>query len=140
MRPFLLFSFFTDLNIRNILSCSKLTQPVMNKRFLIVSALVLLTSSSWAQLKGGLKAGLNAAKQKWEVDISGLGSGSDSYKGVNFHVGGYLIHNFTDVVSFQPELLYNSLKVDLDGQDITMNYLSMPLMLGYGVENNKLIF
>lgn len=101
--------------------------------------LCFLVTTTFAQRSGGLKGGLNLSSQKWEVKISG-GSGSEKLEGVGFHVGGYLNYALSDVMSLQPELLFNVLKVSQDGTDLTLNYISVPVMFGYGVEANKLIF
>ena len=88
--------------------------------------------TAFAQLNGGIKAGVNFAKQKYEA--SGI---SVSFEGTSFHVGGYLTFAVAEAISIQPELLYNSLKVDFDGDDITSNYLSVPVMFMYGFADNK---
>src|SRR5688572_16279393 len=98
----------------------------MKKTFIILGA-VLLSVSTFAQLSGGLKAGLNLATQKWEAD-----GFSESESGTSFHVGGYLNYAISDVISLQPELLYNSLKISAGGEDLTLNYLSIPVMFQYG--------
>lgn len=91
-----------------------------------------------AQVSGGIKGGVNLTNQKWEVSFMGE-SVSQKYNGTGFHVGGYLQYSLSEAMSLQPELLYNSLNVDLDGQEITLNYLSLPVMLGYGFDANRFI-
>lgn len=102
----------------------------------IICSVITVTS---AQLSGGLKGGLNLSKQKWEMEFLGQ-SFSQTLDGVGFHIGGYLQYALSEKLSLQPELIYNSLKVDQDGEEISTNYLSLPIMFGYGVENNKLVF
>jgi hypothetical protein len=106
----------------------------MKKSFIILGA-ILLSVSTFAQLTGGLKAGVNLASQKWEVS-----GASETYNGTSFHVGGYVNYVVNGAVSIQPELLYNSLKIDLDGDNVTSNYLSVPVMLMYGIMENKINF
>lgn len=91
-----------------------------------------------AQLSGGLKGGINLTNQKWEIEFQG-DSDSEKYNGTGFHIGGYLTKSLSDVITLQPELMFNVLKADVEDEDFTMNYISLPVMLGYGVENNKLI-
>jgi len=94
-----------------------------------------------AQLTGGLKGGINLSSQKWKIEAMGE-SDSESFDGVGFHIGGYLNYALSDVVDLQPELLYNSLKFDLGdvvGEEISMNYISIPVMLGYGFNNNQFV-
>lgn len=94
------------------------------KKPVIFVVLIALTSVAFAQIKGGLKAGLNMATLK--VDVEGFGS--DSENGTSFHFGAYANFGLSDAISVQPELLYNSLKVSDSGDDFTMNYLSIPVM------------
>jgi hypothetical protein len=103
----------------------------MKKLVFTLFALVL-TASVFAQVSGGLKAGLNLASQKYKID-----SESESYNGTGFHVGGYVNFGLTESLSLQPELLYNSLKISDDGDDLTMNYISIPVMFKYGFADNK---
>ena len=109
------------------------------KKIQLLILLLGIVHLSNAQLSGGIKAGLNLTGQKWKVEFQGE-SDSEKFEGTGFHVGGYLNHSITEEFSFQPELMFNVLKVDVQGEDITMNYISAPVMFGYGVEDNKLIF
>lgn len=99
------------------------------KKPVIFVLLIALTSVAFAQIKGGLKAGLNMATLK--VDVEGFGS--DSENGTSFHFGAYANFGLSDAISVQPELLYNSLKVSDSGDDFTMNYLSIPVMFQYSI-------
>lgn len=104
----------------------------MKKTFFTLMIVVLAGSSAFAQFSGGLKAGVNLANQKYS-----LGGSSESYTGTNFHIGAYGNFSLSETISIQPELLYNSLKVDVDGEDLTSNYLSIPVMFVYGFADNK---
>lgn len=108
------------------------------KKILFVTAIVCCANFANAQVSGGIKGGVNLANQKWEIEFQGE-SVSETFKGTSFHIGGYLNYLLSDVVSLQPELLYNSLKVDLDGDETSLNYLSVPVMLGYAFDDNRLI-
>lgn len=100
----------------------------MKKSYFLV--LVLFSSAgAFAQLKGGLKAGVNLTTVK--VDVADFGS--DSENGTSFHFGAYANFGLSDAVSIQPELLYNSLKVSDSGDDVTFNYLSIPVMFQYTI-------
>jgi hypothetical protein len=103
------------------------------KRILFTLLVIgLAASSSFAQMSGGLKAGVNLATQKYS-----LGGDSESYNGTNFHFGAYANFSLSDAISIQPEVLYNSIKIDVEGEDFTSNYLSVPVMLVYGFSENK---
>jgi len=104
----------------------------MKKIFLFFVVLCLIGINSFAQLSGGLKAGLNLATQKWE-----LSGESDKVRGTSFHVGGYLNQELGNAFSLQPELLYNSLKFSESGDDMTLSYLSLPLMFVYGFSDER---
>jgi len=116
-----------------------LNEPNAMRKFIFCLPLLFLLGESFAQVSGGLKGGLNLSKQKWEIEYLGE-SASQTINGASFHVGGYLQYTLSETVLFQPELIYNGLKFDQDGEEISLGYLSLPLMFGYGVENNRLIF
>lgn len=99
------------------------------KKLSFLLAFALLSSVTFAQLKGGIKAGLNMSTLK--VDIEGFGS--DSENGTSFHFGAYANFGLSDAVSVQPELLYNSLKASDGDDDVTFNYLSIPVMFQYTI-------
>jgi hypothetical protein len=104
----------------------------MKKIVFMLTALCLTTVGAYAQLTGGLKAGVNLTTQKWAA-----GDEDEKYSGTGFHFGAYANFALSDAMSVQPELLYNSLKISEDDDDITMNYLSIPVMFMYGFSENK---
>lgn len=108
------------------------------KRILFITVIVCCANLANAQVSGGIKGGVNLTNQKWEVSFMGE-SASEKFKGTGFHIGGYLQYALSDAVSLQPELLFNSLNVDLDGEETTLNYISVPVMLGYGFDNNRFL-
>lgn len=108
------------------------------KNYLCLVLILCSLSIANAQVSGGIKGGVNLTNQKWEISFMGE-SASEKFKGTGFHIGGYLNYSLSEAFSLQPELLYNSLNVDLDGEKTTLNYISVPLMLGYGVDNNRLV-
>lgn len=109
----------------------------MKKTLFTLIIIGLAGVSAFAQLNGGLKAGLNIA------NFSGDDAdGADPI--VGFHIGGYLVFDLTDAITLQPELLYNvaGAKYSESGTDpdlgsytldITqkLNYISVPIMFGY---------
>lgn len=102
----------------------------MKKLLLSVLAICIAIAAS-AQFKGGIKAGINMLSQKYSVPGE-----SETYNGTSFHAGLYGNYAFSDAFSIQPELLYNSLKADVEDEDLTSNYLSIPVMFVYGFADN----
>ncbi|HLT81505.1 MAG TPA: porin family protein [Cyclobacteriaceae bacterium] len=104
----------------------------MKRIFLPAVMMVFLAAGAHAQgISGGLKAGLNLA--------NGIGKDAKDAElsmRVAYHFGGYLNVAFSDVLSFQPELLYNSVGPKMD-EDLSLhlNYLSVPLNLMYNIGN-----
>lgn len=106
----------------------------MKKIFLTLSMCSLLSLGAFAQLSGGLKAGVNIANQKWS---SGGFSVSPSSK-VGFHVGGYLSAMLGDKIGIQPELLFSTMGskgdfFDTGEQTLDMNYITIPVMVKIGL-------
>jgi hypothetical protein len=102
----------------------------MKKTFLTFFVAVM-AFSAYAQVSGGLKAGVNLASQKWEYQGVSI-----TENGTSFHVGAYANFAVSDALSVQPELLFNIIKVSDDGEDLTLNYISVPIMLVYGFADN----
>lgn len=105
----------------------------MKRIFLSVAMVTLFAAGAFAQgMSGGLKAGLNLATFSGD-DADGADMRA------SFHFGGYLNLGLTEALSFQPELLYNSLgaKQDFDGGELVykMSYISVPLNLIYSFGN-----
>lgn len=103
------------------------------KKLVLSLIVVLFSATAFAQLNGGLKAGLNLAN--WGGDIK---DDFDSKTRVGFHAGAYLTFNLSDAISIQPELLYNSVGAKLDDADFgevdfVMDYITIPVMLLYNV-------
>jgi hypothetical protein len=105
----------------------------MKKLFLVSAAILFFAAGAFAQLSVGAKAGLNLANLAGD-DVE------DSDMRTSFHVGGYLNFAFSENLSLQPELLYNSVGAkssydDPDFGDVTetikLNYISLPVMLVY---------
>ncbi|MEO5599572.1 MAG: porin family protein [Cyclobacteriaceae bacterium] len=99
----------------------------MKKLILTISMVTFSVLGVFAQVSGGLKAGVNLANQRYEGDI--FTAASDARTG--FHAGGYLNIGFGDKFSIQPELLYNSVGAKLSNTDFKTDYLSIPVMLKF---------
>jgi hypothetical protein len=108
------------------------------KKINYIAALIVLLAMpgiASAQVSGGIKAGLNICNQK-----SSLGGESESYTGTSFHFGAFLEVPMGDDFTFQPEVLYNSFKISDSGEDLTLNFLSVPLMFQYWVVAERFNF
>jgi hypothetical protein len=111
----------------------------MKKLFLSLAIVVTALAASHAQVSGGLKAGLNLAT--WGADAE------DAKIRPSLHVGGYLNLGLTEQLSFQPELLYNSVGAKFEGSEsqggnsysyestVKVSYISLPLNLQYSFGN-----
>jgi opacity protein-like surface antigen len=105
------------------------------KKVLILSLALLLGIGATAQVKFGVKAGLNVAQ---------IGGGTIENNGVStdvdasdilagFHVGGYVNFNFGPILGLQPEVVF-SMQGDKEsegGVDVTtrLNYINVPVLL-----------
>ena len=104
----------------------------MKRIFLSVTMVALIGAGAFAQgISGGLKAGLNLA--------NGIGKDAkdaDMKMRVAYHFGGFVNIGLSEVLSVQPELLYNSVGAKMD-EDINLhaNYLSIPVNLQYSFGN-----
>jgi hypothetical protein len=103
----------------------------MKKLPLVIIAVLALSTASFAQLSVGIKGGLNLANLGGDVENSDMRP--------SIHLGGYLNLPLSDVFSFQPELLYNSVgaKFKDGGDKLTnkLNYISIPVMFLYSFGN-----
>ncbi|MBR6648635.1 MAG: PorT family protein [Bacteroidaceae bacterium] len=92
------------------------------------------SKSSAFVMKYGIKAGVNMTSMSNDMSFDpGFGMG------VGYNFGGFLNMRWgqrtenslpgTGVWGFQPELLYSGQVVKSDAGDITMNYISVPLLL-----------
>lgn len=104
------------------------------KKVILSLVVLLISASAFAQLNGGIKAGLNLAD--FGADAK---DAFDSKSRIGFHVGGYLTFNLSDAISIQPEVLYNSVGAKSEGDgdvDIVVDYISIPVMLQYNVNES----
>lgn len=102
----------------------------MKKIILFSSTFVLATTIAFAQFSGGLKGGLNMST------FTGDNTGDYKYN-FGFHVGGFGNYAFSDMLSFQGELLYSTKGAAYHSSNpfytldetITPSYLDIPLLL-----------
>jgi hypothetical protein len=98
----------------------------MKKIIIAFSMVALFTTSSFAQeISGGAKAGLNFSNLTGEI--------SDADMKIGYHLGGYVNIAFTEILSLQPELLFNAVGANVAGGDgkVNVNYISIPIMFKY---------
>ncbi len=85
----------------------------MKKSLLFFAALILINCSVFAQIKFGVKSGLNVSTIFFdpdpELDISPLAS---------FHLGAFLNYGFTDNIGLQVELMYSGEGGRLTGETL----------------------
>jgi hypothetical protein len=112
----------------------------MKKTLLSFTLILFCCAVASAQFTGGIKGGLNLAT---------LGGDADGAKmRPSIHLGGYINYPMSDVLSFQPELLFTSVgakfkesestddgfgnTIDISYKNTTiLNYISFPLMFKY---------
>lgn len=111
----------------------------MKKLVLMLAVVAGSVTFASAQISVGVKAGLNLANVGGD-DVE------DTDMRPSFHVGGYLNYAFSDALSLQPELLFNSVGAkssytdpdfgDVD-ETLKLSYISIPVNLQYsfGVVN-----
>ncbi|HZK68565.1 MAG TPA: outer membrane beta-barrel protein, partial [Paludibacter sp.] len=126
------------------------------KKYLLVAALLLSVSITYAQLNFGVKAGYNSSIGT--KNLSSVTSGDYNLKNVSselsngFHVGVFARFGFSKMY-FQPEFLYtmgkktdqisfletpNSLATTFD-KNVTVSTLDVPLLLGYKLLDLKVM-
>lgn len=125
------------------------------KKFLLVAALLLSVSITYAQFNLGIKAGYNSSISP--KNISSVTSGDYNLNSVNselsngFQAGVFFRFGFSKMY-FQPEFLYNMGKKNytmtlLDAQNkdlqvdkrVKISTLEVPLLLGYKILDLKLV-
>src|SRR5688572_19904084 len=98
---------------------------------LLLSTLIVLsvTTFSFAQLIGGIRAGLNLANQK--VKMGDLSASGDMKPG--FQLGLYLTGNVSDKLAVQPELVFSTMGSKDDDVTNNFSYVSIPVLLRYNI-------
>jgi opacity protein-like surface antigen len=107
------------------------------KRIIMVLAALAITLSVNAQIKFGVKAGLNvsqigsgsveAGDEKTDIESSGML--------VGFHAGGFVNFNFGPVIGLQPEVVFSlqgekeSGESDFGDTKFNLGYINVPILL-----------
>ena len=114
----------------------------MKTKLLLFSAAILFSMAGMAQFHIGAKAGANIIK----VDGQSF---KDQFR-YGYHLGGFMEIKLSKKLEFQPEVLFNQYSTRLDsnykniyenvfnppaGNNIKLNYLSIPLILDYKLAN-----
>ncbi len=103
----------------------------MKKLLLFVAVIFLCATASEAQVKFGIKGGLNIASVDFES--SGISISPDSK--IGFHAGAMAKLSIAEQFSVQPELLYSvegaTFDFDGDEMDINMNFVNIPVLFTY---------
>jgi hypothetical protein len=106
-----------------------------NKLLIIVVAFTM-TTKSFAQVKYGVKAGLNLANISEKSSLGSENEGKTSK--IGFHFGGTAEFPASEAVSVQTGLLFSSkgYKISLEGASGSMNvnYLEIPINTIYKIE------
>jgi hypothetical protein len=93
------------------------------KKIILSLAIVAFSTAAFAQLSGGIRAGVNLS------DNTGDGVEADMKAGLQ--LGVYLVGNLSDKIALQPELVYSSFGSKSDGGDFKLGYISIPILLRY---------
>jgi hypothetical protein len=99
----------------------------MKKILLSLAILAAFSTASFAQLSGGVRAGLNLANNSGDVE-------NNSMK-VGLQLGVYLVGNLSDKLAIQPELVYSGYGSSYDEGDYKLGYISIPILLRYNIND-----
>jgi hypothetical protein len=105
----------------------------MKRLLVLVITLSAICFSTYSQVSLGIKGGLNLSNITGD-DID------DADMRASIHLGGYLNFAFSEKLSLQPELLYNSMGAkdnpdpDLD-YTLKLSYITIPVNLMYSIRN-----
>jgi opacity protein-like surface antigen len=103
------------------------------KKILILSLALVLGIGATAQVKFGVKAGLNLSSLS-DVKASAQGNSDDFLKSdgmtVGFHAGGFVNFSFGQYIGLQPELLFSMQGSKIDGDaTATLDYINIPVLV-----------
>lgn len=119
-------------------------------RVILLSLFALSLTAAQAQLTVGAKLGLNYSIYGTKIDPEPEEK-PESDSGIGFHLGGFLVYNFSDKIGIRPELLYSARRVSFKDESTstqsifgttittktetegsaTASYLEVPLLLNY---------
>lgn len=109
----------------------------MKKILLIALICHLAYSNSFAQIKYGIKAGLNYVN-----NVQGIGEENINKYKISYHFGGYSIFEISDKIGIQSEILYSNKGYKFDATDLSregnlnLNYINLPILAGYSISNS----
>lgn len=98
----------------------------MIKKIALFAVVALMAVSASAQLKFGVKGGVNLSNVSGDVDQNKMKIG--------FMVGGFANYAINDQLAIQPELMFAQAgcKYDVDGDPkLELNYIVLPVMVKY---------
>ena len=98
----------------------------MIKKIALFAVVALMAVSGSAQLKFGVKGGVNLANLSGDVN--------DNKMKIGFMVGGFANYAINDQLTVQPELMFSQAgcKFDADGDPkLKLNYIVLPIMVKY---------
>ena len=108
----------------------------MKKLLLTLTVIAIVAASTYAQLSGGVKAGLNLTNEKLKVESI---SQSGDMK-VGFLIGGYLTAPLAEKLAIQPELFFATggakYSTDSTGGKVNLGYISVPVLVRYNLTEN----
>jgi len=103
----------------------------MIKKIALFAVVALMAVSASAQLKFGVKGGVNLANLTGDV--------SDTKMKIGFMVGGFANYAINDQLSVQPELMFSQAGCKYEVLDETykmnLNYIVLPVMVKYSFGN-----
>jgi len=106
---------------------------VMKKIYLGL-ILILASVTSFGQIKGGIKAGLNLADIIVTDGMDYFGKTEFNTR-TSYHFGSYIQKNFSEYFGFQVEMLFSNkgcrYKSDSLQGDFSLNYINWPLLIEY---------
>ncbi|SNT24720.1 Outer membrane protein beta-barrel domain-containing protein [Ekhidna lutea] len=93
------------------------------KKTLLTLSLVFISAVAFSQASVGigLKGGANFANASSDFDTDGITS---------YHVGAYGLIKLTNI-GIQPELLFSKQGTSIDGDDLDLSYVNIPVMLKF---------
>jgi opacity protein-like surface antigen len=106
------------------------------KKVFILSLALLLGIGATAQVKFGVKAGLNLSSLS-DIKVSTSGFSGSIFENdgmtIGFHAGGFINFSFGKHIGLQPEVLFSmqggKQKFDDQSADVILDYINVPILL-----------
>lgn len=109
----------------------------MKKILLIALLFTLAHNNSFAQIKYGIKAGLNYVN-----NVQSESEESNNKYKISYLFGGYGIFEISEKFGIQSEILYSNKGYHFDATNLSeegnlnLNYINLPVLVGYAISNN----